>query len=108
MESDYRYSLTEIAQDDFSRIIDYIVNTLLNPAAASSLADKIEDTLENLCRTPFTGTEVHNPFLTTDNVRKILVKNYILYYVVDPDSKEIIVIRIGHFLQDQDKLLSEI
>lgn len=108
MESEYTYSLTETAENDYDRILDYIVNELLNPGAAASLSDALEKKLDDLCSAPYSGVEVNNPFLISSDIRKIFVKNLIVYYIVDKANNDISVIRIGHSLQDQNRLLSEI
>lgn len=108
MASDYRYELTEVASQDLDRIVAYILRQLCSPTAAASLLDALTDTLETLCGQPDMGTPVRNKYVRRSGVRKLFVKNLIVYYFPDHGAKKIVVIRIGHSLQDQTRLLKEI
>lgn len=77
----YSYVLTEIAETDVEEILDYIAYELSNPQAASDFADALDEKLEEICLTPKAGRPVHNPYLKRDDVRRVLVKNYIAYYL---------------------------
>ena len=41
------------------------------------------------------------------NIRKINVRNYLIFYTVDEESSKAHVIRIGHALMDWEKYLKE-
>ena len=109
MASDrYDYVLTESAEADIDEAFDYIANELANPDAASAFADELEEKLEEICKTPKAGRPVHNPYLRRDDVRRILVKNYIAYYLIDEDTRKIVVLRVIYSRRDQDKILKTI
>ena len=109
MASDrYDYVLTESAEADIDEAFDYIANELSNPDAASAFADELEEKLEEICKTPKAGRPVHNPYLRRDDVRRILVKNYIAYYLIDEEAKKIAVLRVIYSRRDQDKILKTI
>lgn len=91
MASDYRYELTETASQDLDHIISYIVEDLLNPHATTSLVETLTDTLEMLCQEPDAGTPVENRYLLRRDVRKVFVKNLIVYYIFDAKLLNIIV-----------------
>lgn len=83
MASDrYNYVLTEIVDSDVDEAFDHIANDPVNPDAASVFADELEKKLEEICKAPKTGRPVHNPYLKSDDVRRVLVKNYIAYYLI--------------------------
>ncbi len=105
MESDYSYELTLVATLDYEDIMSYITDELCNPIAAADLADDMEEKLDELCTTPYMGALVGNPALLRQDIRFITVKHYIIYYILNANRQKIVVIRIGHFLQDQEKLL---
>ena len=106
MASDYQYELTETASQDLDHIISYIVEDLLNRSAATSLVEALRIELDMLCHEPSAGVPVENRYLLRNDVRKVFVKNFVIYYIPDKDVQKIIVIRIGHKLQNQDRLLS--
>lgn len=108
MASEFTYQLTDTAQEDFDHLIEYMVVELCNPQAATAFADDVESALENLCMFPLKGPLVDNPYLAVKDVRLLVVRQYSIYYLADEEEKIITVIRIGHSLQDQDRLLKEV
>ncbi len=101
----YNYVLTESAEADVDEAFDYIANELVNPDAASAFADELEEKLEEICKTTKAGRPVHNPYLKRDDVRRVLVKNYIAYYLIDEEKENIVVLRVIYNRRDQDKVL---
>ena len=104
----FTWLLTEIAEADVDDILDYIANTLVNPDAATAFADELEEKLNEVCKAPKAGRLVENEFLKMQDVRRILVKNYIVYYVIDTEPKHIVVIRVVYGRRDQDKILKDL
>ena len=104
----YSYVLTETAEADIEAAFDYIASELSNPEAVSSFADELVEKLEELCRTPKSGRPVQNPYLKRDGVRRVLVKNYIAYYLVDDAGMKIIVLRVVYSRRDQDIILKSV
>ena len=109
MASDcYNYVLTESAEADIDEALDYIANELVNPDAASAFADELEEKLEEICKTPKAGRPTHNPYLKRDDVRRVLVKKYIAYYLIDEEKENIVVLRVVYTRRDHDKILKTI
>ena len=104
----YNYVLTEIAEADIDEAFDYIANEPVNPDAASAFADKPEEKLEEIYKTPKAGRPIHNPYLKRDDVRRVLVKNYITYYLIDEEKENIVVLRVVYNRRDHDKILKTI
>ena len=104
----YNYVLTESAEADVDEAFDYIADELVNPDAASAFADELEEKLEEICKTPKAGRPVHNPYLKRDDVRRVLVKNYIAYYLINEEKANIVVLRVVYNRRDQDKILKSI
>ena len=104
----YDYVLTEVAEADIDNIFEYIAVDLANPDAASDFADELEEKLDELCKTPKSGRLVENDFLKRDDIRRILVGNYIAYYVIDDEKKQIVVLRVVYSKRDQGKILKEV
>ena len=108
MEYEYRYLFTETAEADIDSIFAYISINLSNPDAARNFAGKLEESFDELCRKPASGRLVENEYLKRDDVRRILVGNYIAYYLTDDMRQEIIVLRVVYGKMDQDKILKDI
>ena len=104
----YSYILTETAETDVDEAFDYITNELVNPEAAAALADELEQKLEEVCRAPKTGRLVQNPYLKRPDIRRVLVKNYIAYYLIDEDELTIIILRFVYNKRDQDPILKSL
>jgi plasmid stabilization system protein ParE len=104
----YNYVLTESAEADIDEAFDYIANELVNPDAASAFADELEEKLEEICKTPKAGRPVHNPYLKRDDIRRVLVKKSIAYYLINEEAAKIVVLRVVYNRRDQDKLLKSL
>ncbi|MCR4961513.1 MAG: type II toxin-antitoxin system RelE/ParE family toxin [Lachnospiraceae bacterium] len=108
ISKEYEYVLTEIAENDIDEIFGYIAIELANPDAASDFADKLEKELAKLCKSPKNGRPVENEFLKRDDVRRILVGNYIVYYIIDDDKDLIVVLRVVYNRRDQGQILKDV
>ena len=104
----FTWLLTEIAEADVDDILDYMANTLVNPDAATAFTDELGEKLEEVCKAPKTGRLVENEFLKMEGVRRISVKNYIVYYIIDTEPKHIVVLRVVYGRRDQDKILKDL
>ncbi len=106
MASDrYNYVLTESAEADIEEAFDYIANELMNPDAASALADELEKKPEELCKTPKAGRLVRNSYLIRDDIRRVLVKNYIAYDLIDEEEAKIVVLRVVYNRRGEDHVI---
>ena len=103
----YSYVLTEIAEADIDEAFEYIAIDLSNQDAAANFADELENKLEELCKAPKTGRLIKNEYLKRDDVRRILVGNFIAYYFIDDEKKNIVVLRVVYGKRDQNKILKD-
>ncbi len=109
MASDrYNYVLTESAEADIDEAFDYIANDPANPDAASAFADELEEKPEEVCKTPKAGRPVRTPCLKRVDIRRVLVKNYIAYGLIDEKKENIVVLRVVCSRRGQDKVLNTI
>ena len=60
-----------------------------------------EEKLEEICKAPKTGRSVYNPYLKRDDIQRVLVKNYIAYYLVDEEEEQIVVLRVVYSRRDR-------
>lgn len=108
MASKFGYRLTKRAESDLDGIVSYITVDLANPQAASDFVDKLQDTIEEARAFPKSGSLVHNEFLQIENVRKKLVGNYIMYYLLDIDENIIYILRIVYGKRNLDEILKKL
>ncbi len=108
MASKFGYRLTKRAESDLDGIVSYITVDLANPQAASDFVDKLQDTIEEARAFPESGSLVHNEFLQIENVRKKLVGNYIMYYLLDIGENIIYILRIVYGKRNLDEILKKL
>jgi toxin ParE1/3/4 len=88
---------TRRATQDIASIADYIRER--NPAAAARVRAAIYESIENLILFPQAGRRQK-----TEAVRKIVTRRYryFVYYTVDQDREEIIVLSVKHSAQRRE------
>lgn len=79
----YEYQITESAQKDIDDVVNYIVNKLSNIKAATDLLNDIEKSIKNAIEFPFSYSNCSYYYIFDDNVRHIIIGNYILIYKID-------------------------
>lgn len=101
----YRLTFLPAAKQDMTNIARYISHELLNPTAADALADEMIDAAGRLCDFPYRNA-VHQTIRPLKHeYRKLLVKNYIMFYWVDEKEKLITIARVIYARRDYEKLL---
>ena len=100
-QPEYEIRLLQVAEDDLREIINYIA--LDNPAAATALLDKIENSLSGLISFPLLGKVPAEEALAGMGYRFLTVNNYLIFYTVEP--KIIWVHRIIHGVRNYISLL---
>lgn len=101
----YKYLFTDKAQKDLDNILDYLTNHICNVCAAKSFYVLLNERLALVCDFPESNPIIENRFLGFHEVRKMLIKNYLLYYYVDTDKKTINVLSIRHSLENHEKII---
>jgi len=100
----YMYQLTflPVAKQDMADIVRYISHELCNPAAAGNLADEMIEAAERLCNFPYINAvhQVVKPL--KHEYRKLLVKNYIMFYWVDEEDKLVTIARVMYARRNYD------
>ena len=102
---DYKIIETELAKQDLSDIVDYIISSLENPSAATALLDEVEACYDSLEQLPLMFEMCRDPHLRAMGYRKAVIKNYIMIYKVNESSKTISIMRFFHGRQDYEKLI---
>jgi len=105
MASNFSVFFTDTASGDLSKILDYITNTLCNSTAAREFYLKLTEELSLTAQFPSSGTPVTNPFLLLPDVRKILIKNYTVFYFPDYEKRRIVLLRIVYSRKNLDEIL---
>ncbi|MBR4831309.1 MAG: type II toxin-antitoxin system RelE/ParE family toxin [Butyrivibrio sp.] len=104
----YVYDLTITAESDIDETLEYMEDDLMNPSAASDFMDALENKLDEICKNPRMGRIVENPFLKRDDVRRFLVDNYIVYYIIDEENSRVVILRVIYGKRDLNQILKDI
>ncbi|WP_234121321.1 type II toxin-antitoxin system RelE/ParE family toxin [Clostridium hydrogenum] len=92
--SAYDIQITEPAEKDLYEIGAYISRELLEPETAKKVISKIAKVINSLGDMPLRNVLVADERLAYKGIRKIIVDNYIVLYIVTENSKTVTIIRI--------------
>jgi len=101
----YKVLMTEPAAIDLQSIAGYIADELLEPVIAKNLVSKIKEAVVSLAKLPARHALVADERLAAQGIRKRLVENYIVFYVISEKNDTVTVIRILHGRRDWEHLL---
>ena len=93
-EPDYCLRVAPKAAEDLDAIYGYIFNTLAAEKAANDLFAHIEKATMRLSVFPFSGSYVLEEPLRSKGYRKVIVDNYLIFYVVDEIGKQVVIMRV--------------
>jgi addiction module RelE/StbE family toxin len=93
-ETPYDLRIMPMAEEDLDGIFDYIVNTLEAPVAANRLMVKIEKAIQTLRDTPRIGPKCRDEILRKKGYRKLIIDNYIVFYLLNDEERIVIVMRV--------------
>jgi addiction module RelE/StbE family toxin len=87
------------------KIFAYIANRLFAPTAAHKLREKIEKSIMRLCDHPLSGNLCEDAMLRGKGYRKLVVENYIVFHLVNEDSRQVVIARVLYSQMDYGRLL---
>ncbi|MDA8441559.1 MAG: type II toxin-antitoxin system RelE/ParE family toxin [Peptococcaceae bacterium] len=104
-ENSYSLKFTSKANEDLEQIYSYISGKLFAEIAADNLLERIESSLMRLKDFPFSSSFVLDEHLKNRGYRKLIVDNYIAFYLVDEMEKQVVIMRILYGAQNFQNLL---
>ena len=104
----YSVSVTEEAKRDLRSIINYIAFRLKSPMAAQNLLDEIEEQIEGLAQFPERFQLYELEPWRSRNLRTVSVKNFVILYIPDIETKVVNVYRIFYGKRDIAAILSDL
>ncbi|WP_094606340.1 hypothetical protein SPSIL_029190 [Sporomusa silvacetica DSM 10669] len=93
-EHNYRLRFTSKAEEDLDEIYGYIFGMLSATIAADKLVDHMEKAIMRLKEYPFSCQKVLDEPLKARGYRKLIVDNYLVFYQVNEDQEEVVIMRI--------------
>lgn len=107
MPEQYNVKITPQAQSQLEGIYKYIRNVLCAPDTAKKMLDVLESEILSLsqfpARVPLTEEEPWH----SQGIHKLSVKNYLVYFWINEDAKEVHITAIVYGRQEQRHQLSE-
>lgn len=101
----YIVEVSKTANKDLQRIITYIRNSLFDDIIADKYKVLFKQKLLNLENIAGSMPILDKTLTGHDNIRKVNVKNYIIFYTID--ENKVTVLRIGHAFMDWEKFLMD-
>lgn len=90
----YDIEITEPAEKDLYEIGAYISKELLEPETAKKVVSKIAKGINLLKGMPLRNTLVADERLAYKGIRKIIIDNFIVFYIVTEEKNTVTIIRI--------------
>ncbi len=101
----YKVLMTEPAADDLQSIAQYISVELFEPVIAKKLVGKIKEAVMSLGKLPTRHALVANERLAAQGVRRLIMENYIAFYVISKKDETVTVIRVLYGRRDWQHLI---
>ncbi|MDR3313406.1 MAG: type II toxin-antitoxin system RelE/ParE family toxin [Oscillospiraceae bacterium] len=105
--SRYNLILTAPAKADIRQTMRYISEELHNPTAANRLNDNITAAIQKLGDGSGGHRLVDDDYLAAKGVRRLIVRNYLVFFIVKEDAQSIYILRILYGRRDWAHLLKE-
>ena len=103
----YEIIMTPDAADDLAELRDYIAYSLLVPETALSYIQAIRKEIESLSVMPARYKTVDDEPWRSRGIRKIIVKNFYIYYRIDEDAQRVYILNVIYARRDQLKMLRQ-
>lgn len=108
MDNEYEVKVTRQALEQMREIIHYISYNLMSPEAAERLMNDLKVAIMKLSVLPKRNSTIDEEPWKSEGIRKIIVKNFIIYYWVDDEFNKVQVIAVIYNKRDQIKQLINI
>lgn len=103
----YIVEMSETAEQDLENIISYLRYNLSGDIIADKYKILFKQELRNLENVAESMPILDEELTGHKNIRKINVRNYIVFYTVDEENSKAYILRIGHAFMDWEKYLKD-
>ena len=103
----YIVETTETSEQDLVNIISYLRYNLAGDIVADKYVELFSNALKNLEDIAGSMPIIDKKLIKNENIRKINVKRYTIFYTVDEIKSKAVVLRIGHDFMDWEKYLKD-
>ncbi|MBR4910446.1 MAG: type II toxin-antitoxin system RelE/ParE family toxin [Clostridia bacterium] len=103
----YDVFYTAKARDDLEEIYEYIAFSLQEPVTAGKMYQNIIAAVHTLKTFPLRNALYENEPWRSRGLRKLPVKNFLVFYTVNEEKNAVRIIRIMYGARDLEKHLNE-
>ncbi len=103
----YIVKISETAKQDLENIISYLRFSLAGDIIADKYKILFKQGLKDLENIAGSMSILNEDLTGHKNIRKINVRNYVVFYIVDEENSKALVLRIGHAFMDWEKYLKD-
>ena len=103
----YTVEVSENAEQDLERIILYLKHNLAGDIIADKYKILFKQKLKELESIAESMPILDEKLVGHKNIRKINVRNYIVFYIIDEENSKALILRIGHAFMDWEKYLKD-
>lgn len=103
----YIVEMSETAEQDLENIISYFRYSLSGDIIADKYKILFKQELKNLENVAESMPVLDENLTGHKNIRKLNVRNYIIFYVVDENNSKASILRIGHAFMNWEKYLKD-
>lgn len=103
----YIVEISETAEQDLENIILYLRNELSGDIIADKYKILFKQKLKDLENVAESMPIISEELTGFNNIRKVNVRNYIIFYIVNEENTKASVLRIGHAFMDWEKYLRD-
>lgn len=106
MADHYTVKITLQAQEQLREIVSYIRDTLQSPLTATKMLNTLESAILSLSQFPKSIPLTEEEPWHSQGIHKMVVKNYLVYFWIDEETKTVQVTGIIYGRRDQRHQLS--
>ena len=103
----YIVEISKTAELDLENIISYLRYNLSGDIIADKYKILFKQELKNLENIAGSMPILEEELTGHKDIRKVNVRNYIIFYMVDEENSKALVVRIGHAFMDWEKYLKD-
>ena len=103
----YEVKMTTFAMEQVRETVSYISHELLFPKTAVGWADYLQKEIADLDRFPERYPCIEEEPWKTKGIRKLPVKNFIVYYWIDEENSTVWITAVIYSKRDQIERLKE-
>ncbi len=103
----YLIKISKAAEQDLENIISYLRYDLAGDIIADKYKILFKQELKKLEDVAGSMLVLDEKLTGHKNIRKINVRNYIIFYVINEENDEAFVLRVGHVFMNWEKYLKD-